>query len=171
MRILTVFIFIICNSASFAMDEKLVLKNIKKMGKELKRELKVGMKESPKDALKICNIKAPIIEAKYKEDNLKIGRVSLKNRNPNNRPKEWMLKYIDGFHKKSIKEKYISIQISEKRRGLLMPIITMPLCLKCHGDNIDGGLHKEILKKYPNDKAIGYKSGDIRGFFWAEYNK
>jgi hypothetical protein len=171
MKVLTIFIFFTFNTNIFALDDKVVLKNVKKMGKELKGELKSGMKKSPIEALKLCNIKAPLIELKYKKDNLKIGRVSLKNRNSNNKPKKWMLKYIEKFHKKSITDNYIIVDIDEQRKGFLKPIITMPICLKCHGSSIDSNLSKEILGKYPNDKATGFSAGDIRGFFWAEYDK
>lgn len=165
------FICIVFSTSLFALSEKEVLKDIKKLGSELKTQLQAGMKKSPKEALEICNIKAPLIEKKYKKNNLKIGRVSLKNRNPNNKTQVWMNKYIKGFHSQKIKEKYVTVKINKKTQGLLMPIVTMPNCLKCHGDNIDKDLHKEILKRYPNDKAVGYKVGEIRGFFWAEYNK
>jgi len=43
----------------FTPDDKVVLKNVKKMGKELKRELKSGLKNSPIEALELCNIKSP----------------------------------------------------------------------------------------------------------------
>jgi hypothetical protein len=171
MKNLLILIILMSCSKAFGLEDKIVLQNIKKLGGDLKKELQAGMKKSPKEALEICNIKAPIIEGKYKKDELKIGRVSLKDRNSENTPKEWMTKYIQGFHDKSIKEKYITTDLTSNRKGLLMPILTMPLCLKCHGENVEPGLYKEVLKKYPNDKAIGYKVGQIRGFFWAEYNK
>jgi len=154
-----------------ALSDKVVLENVKKLGAELKKELKTGMKKSPKDALEICNIKAPIIEGKYNKDKLKIGRISSKNRNPNNRPKDWMIKYIKDFHSKNIKDKYITVEISENKKGFLMPIPTVPVCLKCHGRKVNPNLYKAILEKYPRDKATGYTVGEIRGFFWAEYNK
>jgi hypothetical protein len=171
MKFITLLILFTFTSSIMALEDKVILKNVKKMGKELKRELKSGMKKSPKEALEICNIKAPIIEQKYKKSNLKIGRVSLKSRNPNNKPKKWMLKYIEDFHKKKITKDYIIVDIDGARKGFLKPIITMPLCLKCHGANIDSALSKEILNRYPNDKAIGFSVGDIRGFFWSEYDK
>jgi len=171
MKFFTLFIIFTLSAKIFALDDKVVLKNVRKMGKELKRELKSGMEKSPIEALELCNIKAPLIELKYKKDNLKIGRVSLKNRNPNNKPKKWMLKYLEKFHKKSINDNYIIVNIDEHRKGFLKPIITLPLCLKCHGRSIDSNLSKEIFSRYPNDKATGFSGGDIRGFFWAEYDK
>lgn len=171
MKITLFLIFIMLSGNALALDEKVVLKNVKKLGKELKKELQAGMKKSPSEALQICNIKAPKIEEKYKSEDLKIGRVSLKNRNPSNRPKEWMKQYIEKFHAQKNTKSYMFVSIDNKRKGLLKPIITMPNCLKCHGSNIDKSLEGEILKLYPNDKARGYKVGEIRGFFWAEFNE
>ncbi len=149
-------------------DEKDVLKTIKKFGKELKKELKKGLKKSATEAIKVCHMKAPEITLKNSNEKIQIGRVSLKNRNPNNVPKEWMLSYIDDFYRSGNKTGYKIVDLGEKK-GLLKPIVTMPLCLKCHGTEISEEVVKEISAKYPNDKATGYKTGEIRGFFWAIY--
>ena len=76
MKITIFLIFFTLSGNAFALEDKVVLKNIKKLGKELKKELQAGMKKSPSEALQICNIKAPKIEEKYKSEDLKIGRVS-----------------------------------------------------------------------------------------------
>jgi hypothetical protein len=150
-------------------SEKLAIEKIQQFGKILKTELKAGLKKSPEAAVETCYLKAPEIQNTVSDKNITIGRVSLKNRNPNNSPKKWMLDYIDQFHQKKIKKAYITTKLEHNKTGLLKPIRTMPLCLKCHGSNIDKALYKIIKKKYPNDKAIGYETGEIRGFFWAEY--
>ena len=50
------------------------------------------------------------------------------------------------------------VNIDNKTRGMLKPIITMPNCLKCHGGNIDAKLEraqpKNVLYSHvynPND--------------------
>jgi hypothetical protein len=160
----------LCISTSFAATEKEALQTIKKYGKALKKELKSALKVSPINALKVCNTKAPEIENKLKTEAIEVGRVSTKNRNPKNVPKKWMQKAIKKFENKKNKKPYEVVKISEDRSGLLKPIATMPMCLKCHGDNIDAKLMSEIQKLYPKDKAINYQVGDIRGYFWAEFN-
>jgi len=60
-----------------------------------------------------------------------------------------MLKYLEKFHKKSIDDNYIIIDIDEHRKGFLKTIITLPLCLKCHGSSIGSNLSKEIFSKIP----------------------
>ncbi len=37
----------------------------------------------------------------------------------------------------------------------------------CHGEKISQELSAELNKLYPNDKATGFKKGDIRGAFSA----
>ncbi len=45
--------------------------------------------------------------------------------------------------------------------------IGMPTCVKCHGSKTDisESTQKIIAQKYPNDKATGYKMGDLRGMW------
>jgi len=154
---------------SIQASEELALKKIKKFGKNLQKELKGGLRLSPLKAIEICQMKAPEIEKQVSSEGIKIGRVSLKKRNPQNAPKAWMRSYIKEFHEKKISKNYIITDLNNGKKGLLKPIRTMPLCLKCHGENIDKSLYRAILNKYPKDRAIGYKVGEIRGFFWAEY--
>ncbi|MCR9204428.1 MAG: DUF3365 domain-containing protein [Halobacteriovoraceae bacterium] len=163
-----VLLFFLVTSSVFA-SEEVALQKIKVFGKVLKKELILGMKESPVKAVEVCNIKAPQIQKEVSTNKMKIGRVSLKTRNQKNKPKKWMKDYIDQFHEKKIKSPYVTVKLGNGKTGLLKPIKTMPLCLKCHGNNVEKNLYKVIKSKYPNDEAIGYKAGEIRGFFWAEY--
>jgi hypothetical protein len=45
------------------------------------------------------------------------------------------------------------------------PFLTMDLGLSCHGESLSTKLEKTLAEHYPNDKATGYKLGDIRGGF------
>ena len=44
-------------------------------------------------------------------------------------------------------------------------IPTGQVCLDCHGDKIDPKVATKLITTYPEDKAIGFKLGDIRGAF------
>lgn len=162
------FIISLIIQSTFA-NEELAIKKIKQFGKVLKKELKAGLMQSPEKAVEICNLKAPKIQKQVSSEGVTIGRVSLKNRNPSNKPKKWMVSYINQFHENKIKKAFIVTKLENGKKGLLKPIRTMPLCLTCHGKNIDKNLYKVVKAKYPDDKAIGYDVGEIRGFFWAEY--
>lgn len=156
-------------SFSLTASEEVALKKIKHFSKTLQTELKKGLEKSAQEAVKVCNIKAPEIAQQVSTKDIKIGRVSIKNRNPDNYPQDWMLNYIQDFKKNKIDKSHIIVKLKNGKSGLLKPIHTMPLCLNCHGENISAELHEVIKQKYPNDKATGYKVGEIRGFFWAEY--
>ncbi|WP_034732591.1 DUF3365 domain-containing protein [Bacteriovorax sp. Seq25_V] len=171
MKKITIIALLIHTTSTMAIEDAKALQAVKKLGMELKAKLSAGMKKSPTEALETCHLEASTITNSHTNAEIKIGRVSAKNRNPNNMPKKWMENYISDFQTKKIKSPYIAVDIDSKHRGLLMPIATMPMCLKCHGDNIEADLYKEITKRYPNDKATGFKTGDIRGYFWAEYEK
>jgi len=45
-----------------------------------------------------------------------------------------------------------------------IPLAQKP-CATCHGTNVDPDLRAEILERYPEDKAVGFKPGEIRGAF------
>lgn len=157
-------------SKSYAEDqEKVALRTIKKLGKTLKVELKRAISVSPERALSVCNVKAPIIQKDISNKELQVGRVSFKNRNPKNSPKDWMKSYMKDFHSGKITKPYIVVNLDDNKKGLLKPISTAPLCLNCHGKAISQNLANKIKELYPADKAVGYSAGEIRGFFWAEY--
>jgi hypothetical protein len=154
--------------SSERLTEKDAIKAIKNLGKNLKLELQKNMKVSPVQALQVCHLKAMPLTQEISKKGIQVGRVSRKNRNPNNEIKAWMRPYTDQFHNKKVaNKKYLVHNFKDGKKGIIFPIKTMPVCLKCHGANVQDGLQTEIKKRYPADKAMGYKVGDIRGFFWA----
>jgi len=38
-------------------------------------------------------------------------------------------------------------------------------CLQCHGTEISPAVSAKLTELYPQDKAVGYKEGDLRGAF------
>jgi hypothetical protein len=44
-------------------------------------------------------------------------------------------------------------------------IPTAAVCLVCHGETVEGALGEKIKALYPQDRATGYRLGDIRGAF------
>lgn len=137
----------------------------------LKSELVKAMKAGgPTAALAICNTKAPIIAAEIsKKLNIEISRTSLKPRNPNNAPDEWETKVLQQFEQRLAKGEdpktmeYIE-QVKHQWR-YMKAIPTAPVCLTCHGQNIKPEIVASIKTLYPDDKATGFKVGDLRGAF------
>ncbi len=42
---------------------------------------------------------------------------------------------------------------------------TGKVCLSCHGETVAPEVEQKLAELYPDDKARGYKEGDIRGAF------
>lgn len=168
-----IFLFLFLSSTAFseetAKTEKQALQAIKKLGKTLKTELQKAAKVSPENALKVCNTKAMPLTAEVSKAGIEVGRVSLKNRNPKNSPQSWMFETITAYHNGTKTEPYTVIQLPSGKHGILKPIKTMPLCLKCHGEKISPKIQNKLKELYPHDKATGYKNNQIRGFFYAIY--
>ncbi len=142
----------------------------------LKGELMAAMKAGgPMNALSVCNTKAPAITAKVSaEKGINVSRVSLKNRNPGNAPAAWQEAVLKDFEAKKAAgadpktlEFHEVANIDGKPVFRYMKAIPLgkPACLICHGETIQPDLQAKISELYPEDKATGYKLGDIRGAF------
>lgn len=95
-------------------------------------------------------------------------RVSAKNRNPMNAPDARQAEILKQWEQGQSKPAFYQ---ADGKFYTMHPIkITQPLCLNCHGDGttLDKKAAAEIKKLYPDDKATGYKLGDLRGAFVTE---
>ena len=141
----------------------------------LKGELETGIKAGgPVKALEICNTKAPQIAEKVTaEKGMQVSRVSLKNRSPANAPNVWQKTVLENFAtRKAAGADPVALEFSEiaehqghKEFRFMKAIPTGGVCLACHGENLVKGVQETITTLYPDDKATGFKSGDIRGAF------
>ncbi|MFW8601568.1 Tll0287-like domain-containing protein [Desulfobacterota bacterium M19] len=148
---------------------------VKELGTNLKKALKQAMKEGgPARAIAVCNEKALRIADKISlERGWRIGRTSLKYRNPANAPDAWERSVLLQFaRRRAAGENPAGMEFSEivNKNGrqefrYMKAIPTAAICLKCHGRHIAPAIEKEIHKLYPDDLATGFKLGDIRGAF------
>jgi len=53
----------------------------------------------------------------------------------------------------------------QKTFRYMKAIPTASACLVCHGENIDPEVDIKLKELYPNDKARGFREGDLRGAF------
>ncbi|TGL90738.1 DUF3365 domain-containing protein [Leptospira congkakensis] len=62
---------------------------------------------------------------------------------------------------------------SDESVTVYVPIPVMGFCLQCHGNSNEIQKEtKQILnREYPNDKAIGYQVGELRGLFSVKFTK
>lgn len=146
---------------------------IKTMFEQLVAELETAMKSGgPVKAIGVCNTKAPEIAKKVNaESNINISRVSLKNRNPDNAPTDWQKAVLLQFESRKaagddVKKMDYSEVVGDEFR-YMKAIPTKMVCLKCHGSEIDPKVVAKLDELYPEDKARGFKQGDIRGAFYV----
>jgi len=108
--------------------------------------------------------------------NILIKRVSDKTRNPNNKANKKEAAYITESKELLAKGEKIKPEMTEINGKMVgyYPIMTNNMCMQCHG-NQDTEVLSEILlqikKLYPNDKAIDYKTNELRGIWVVEMNK
>ncbi len=134
----------------------------------LSRQLKSAVQtQGIQEAIRYCNVRAiPITDSLSKEYEVKIRRISDKPRNPAN-----ALSAQDSVI-------FAEFEAHPKRTSKLegtvfyKSILTQPLCLNCHGEigkTLPPKNHQIITELYPEDKAVGYESNQLRGLWKIEF--
>jgi len=154
---------------------------IKMLGKALKTELKAHMKNDPSglEALAFCSGSADAITKKVNAKlpaYAKVRRTALKVRNDKvNMPDETDVKVMKKFEEeiaaKKLTPKSIEVVKVGETTRIYKPLVTKKVCLKCHGSDLSPKIAEAIKSAYPNDKATGFKEGDLRGVIVAEIKK
>jgi hypothetical protein len=125
-------------------------------------------------ALNVCLDTAQVLTNEFGlQRGVFIKRVSFKNRNKNNFPDDYEQNALNSFQEILQNEKVDGkIELTEiVKEGeftylrYMKPILIQPECLNCHGS--ESTMLEEVSNiiavRYPNDKALDYKSGDLRG--------
>ena len=144
-------------------------------GGALKAELTSAMQAGgPLNAIEVCHSRAPAIaEAVSLDSGMRLSRVSLRNRNPSNAPNPWQAAVLQSFETRLAageSAETLSWQEVAETNGrqefrLMKAIPTASLCLACHGEAIAPPVAEKIAELYPEDKATGFREGDLRGAF------
>ncbi|MEB4589630.1 DUF3365 domain-containing protein [Candidatus Thiothrix sp. Deng01] len=141
-------------------------------GGTLKGELETAMMAGgPVEALNICHTRAPeIAKTVSAEKGMQVSRVSLKSRNSaTGAPNEWETQVLNDFEtRKAAGEDPAALVYSDvvdNEFRFMKAIPTGALCLKCHGTDISPAVTAKLNELYPDDKATGFKEGDLRGAF------
>ena len=167
------------NSASTtAVDEKtlgetraVAGKLVTQLGGRLKAEMTAN---GPAAAVDVCKKEAPEIAAKLsQETGWRVGRVGTRVRNMLNSPNAWQQAALDEFAKRMAAgekpdgmESWKVVQEGGKPTLLYAKAIAVqPVCLTCHGgaDYIPDEVKTRLKADYPNDQAVGYSAGELRG--------
>jgi hypothetical protein len=129
----------------------------------------------PESAIKVCKEIAPAMAGEASRKNgVRMTRVSLKVRNPLlGTADAWEQKVLQDFEARLAKgEKPDNMEFVEvvnepagKSFRYMKAIALQPGCVACHGtaDQISANVRTRLNEDYPNDQAIGYTAGQIRG--------
>ncbi len=118
------------------------------------------------EAIDVCRCEAPQIATRVsKEQGVTIGRTSFRLRNPKNTPPAWAASLVEA---QAADNAYVVG--ADGRLGVLLPIRLQNPCLTCHGDpaSVADDVKAQIERWYPDDEALGFAQGDLRGYFWIE---
>lgn len=130
------------------------------------RVMEVANEEGFAAAVDVCHDEAgPLTEEIGDAFDVTIGRVSDQLRNPDNTGQDWvwsMIEEADGQAHYEANDELRAVKPIELAEG----------CVNCHGnaDELADGVPELLEERYPDDEAIGYAVGDLRGWVWVEVN-
>ncbi len=120
-------------------------------------------------AITFCNENAYPITATY-ADSVVIRRSALRYRNPKNRPDSLERLILDEMNQQVLSAGKPGTKIVRSNSGgeihFFKPIVLQPMCLNCHGapgKEIAAATVTKIQELYPEDRAVDFKEGDLRG--------
>ncbi len=177
---------LLLSSLSAAADDNMPVKQegikyIKMLGGALKSQLQEKMKEDKTGltALAFCTSSANDITEEVNRKlpaYAKVRRTSLKVRNDKVNTADATDKKVMEAYSEAIKAgKFTPKDIKVVEEGdvtrVYKPLVAKAVCLKCHGSDLSPKIAEAIRSAYPNDKATGFKEGDLRGVIVAEIKK
>lgn len=135
----------------------------------LKDELGKG---GARGALSVCHDEASAIAEKVaKEQGVALGRTSHALRNPANAAPAWAASTVASAEGRKVGTAGLRVfDLGSGRVGVLRPIGFAEACAACHGapDAMAADVRTALASLYPQDRAVGFAPGDLRGWMWAE---
>jgi len=165
---------IVADSIVVKKGKSIAMGTFKILGSKLKSAIKKG---GPVSGIDICSSEAiKLTDSISKANNIKLKRVSLKNRNNNNTANASEKSILDSWQTEmdngtNIKPKVI--RNSNEEITFVAPIKVKHQCIVCHGsdDFVTPEVRLKLKEHYPNDKARNYKEGDLRGAWVITFPK
>jgi len=148
---------------------------VAEFSQKLQGELQAAMQQGgPVNAISICREKAPQIAIDLATHyQIYVRRTSLKARNIKNVSACWERKVLEDFEGRfnqgekieDLEYKNVAIEDGDRVLHYMKAIPAKPVCLMCHGSKIAPEVQEQLKKLYPDDEAIGFEVGQIRGAF------
>lgn len=145
---------------------------VQKLGGELRKALQ---ESGPGEAISVCRDAAPRLAGELsRRTGWRITRVSLRTRNPLlGQPDGWEQQTLQSFDARVLAgEKAESLELAEavdepggRYFRFMKALPVQPACLSCHGsdESISNSVRERLALDYPNDRATGYRIGEVRG--------
>ena len=138
---------------------------------ELTRDMDQG---GPALAVRSCHLDTTSAAYRIaKQEGIQAGRTSDRLRVPTNLPKPWAAPLVAQYAgRRAADVEGFAVDLGD-RVGVLRPMTERPMCQACHGDRdqLDPRVRQELDERYPRDRALSFKPGEVRGWFWVEVPK
>lgn len=146
----------------------------------LRGELRASMtRDGAPAAVDFCHDQAPLIaEQVMQEHGLRLGRVAVpgRHRNPGHVAAAWQAEVLASFQSAVDRGAAPEAQLDVMRDALpegvelrmARGIRVEAACLMCHGASIAPAIAERLAHNYPEDRATGFREGDLRGLIWVE---
>lgn len=165
-----------CSQGEPPLDEAAVLARSDAVAGRFQSALQAQLKSAlaaggPMLAVTVCRDAAPQIAAQESErSGAEISRVAARNRNPAGGVTEDLQPHYADLASAPLVDGKPASRVWRSGTGetatinvlRAIPMQEQP-CTVCHGTNVAPDLAARIHELYPNDKATGFKPGDMRG--------
>jgi len=129
----------------------------------------------PVEAIEVCSIRAPEIAAELAAaTSWSVRRVSLRARNSEKAiPDHWERRTLEQFEDQqrggAMGNELNQSAVFDGEFRYMQAQLAMPVCLTCHGTDLHEDVSSALHKYYPDDLAVGYAQGDVRGAISLRY--
>jgi Protein of unknown function (DUF3365) len=131
-------------------------------------------KGGPDGAIAVCRDEAPkLAKAASEQSGWSIRRVSLRQRNPKAAPDAWERAALEDFDRRAaagespatLEKAELVNEGGQQVQRYMRALPTQQLCLACHGNavSLSPAVSARLKELYPDDRAVGYAVGEIRG--------
>jgi electron transfer flavoprotein alpha subunit len=131
-------------------------------------------KGGPDGAIVVCRDEAPrLAKAASEQSGWQVRRVSLRQRNPKAVPDAWERAALEDFDRRqaagespaTLEKAEVVVEGGQSVQRYMRALPTQTLCLACHGDSaqLSPAVSARLKELYPDDRAVGYAVGQIRG--------
>ena len=124
-------------------------------------------------AIRGCHLDTTLTTFRFAREGIAAGRTSDRLRSPTNRAPKWAAETVQAWAGHAAREiDGFAFDLGD-RVGVLRPIVQRERCAACHGpvERLSPGVRAVLAERYPADRAVGFREGEIRGWFWVEMPK